>query len=271
VPQRSLFELSRHSSSDAPIEHPSPRRGFLGQLAGSVAALATGALASAPLSAEPARASRATLSSAEDRAPEHPGQIREPLIARGPWDMSWTERLTGRHRQVFDAPQIAEGTVLHQARVYLSGYREVYDASDSDLNAVLVIRHRAIPMILGDAIWERYDFIGKKITKLKDPTTGKPARRNPFLHAKEGDKYAMVWPDGGLDTLISRGVIVLGCNMAFTAFAGIIAKQAKREKEKDAILSELRQALIPGVTLMPSGIFAVIRAEEAGCHYIQST
>ena len=65
-------------------------------------------------------------------------------------------------------------------------------------------------MVLGDAVWAHYDFIGKKITKLKDPTTGEWARRNPFLNAKAGDKHALIWPDGGLDSLIGRGAIVLG-------------------------------------------------------------
>jgi hypothetical protein len=50
----------------------------------------------------------------------------------------------------------------------------------------------AIPMVLGDAAWDRYAWIGKKFTKLKDPTTGEWARHNPFLKAKESDKYTLV-------------------------------------------------------------------------------
>ena len=35
--------------------------------------------------------------------------------------------------------------------------------------------------------------------------------------------------------------------------------------------AEARAAVLPFVTLMPSGIFAVMRAQEAGCQYIRST
>ena len=32
------------------------------------------------------------------------------------FEMSWVDRVTGQYRQVFDAPEVAEGTVFHQAR-----------------------------------------------------------------------------------------------------------------------------------------------------------
>jgi hypothetical protein len=123
-------------------------------------------------------------------------------------------------------------------------------------------------MVLDDPIWARYDFIGKD-AKLKDPSTGKDAQRNPFLRSGKDDPDAYVWPDGGLDALMGRGAIVLACNMALMGFAGIIAKRTKQQV--DAVREELRHGLVPGVTLMPSGIFAVTRAEEAGCHYIRAT
>ncbi len=194
-----------------------------------------------------------------------------PGAAHHEWDLSWTERLGSgaTHKQVFDAPEIADGTVLHQARMFFVNYKEVYNASESDLRAVLVIRHHGIPMVLGDEVWAHYPFIGKKITKLKDPTTGDWTRRNPFLHAKAGDSHALVWPDGGLDSLIGRGAIVLACNLAFNGFATRIADRTKQRKE--TVQDELKAALVPGVTLVPSGIFGVIRAEQGGCAYIRAT
>jgi hypothetical protein len=124
-------------------------------------------------------------------------------------------------------------------------------------------------MVLGDAVWAHYPFIGKKITKLKDPTTGEWAQRNPFLNAKENDKYALIWKDGGLDDLIKRGAMVLACNLAFGGFAGIVADRTKQKK--DDVHAEFQAALVPGVTLVPSGIFGVIRAEQGGCAYIRAT
>ncbi len=111
-------------------------------------------------------------------------------------------------------------------------------------------------------------FIGRK-TKLKDPTTNEWALRNPFLNAKKDDKYSLIWPDGGLDTLIGRGAIVLGCNMALGGFAQQTAKKTKQSS--DDVKKEFTDNLVPGVTLVPSGIFGVIRAEQAGCSYIRAT
>jgi hypothetical protein len=224
------------------------RRQFIGQLVGSAAALATTACAS--------------LAPAQAVAPT-------PKPADPKWDLSWTDRLaTGVHRQVFDAPEIAEGTVLDQARMFYVNYKEVYNTTDADLRAVLVVRHVAIPMVLGDAVWDHYPFIAKQ-AKLKDPTTNESARRNPFINAKESDKYALIWPDGGLDALMARGAIVLACNMAFTGFAARIAVRTKQPK--DTVHQEFTAALLPGVTLVPSGIFGVIRAEQGGCAYIRAT
>lgn len=247
-------------ASDPSVPSPTPpRRGFLGQLLGGAAALVAGGLAGAPLRAQAESGHALPAAAPRDTEP------RGPHTA---WDMSWLDRITTGHREVFDAPEIAEGTVFNQARSYLAGFHEVYGTRDADLNAVLVVRHKGIPMVLDDPIWARYDFIGKD-AKLKDPTTGGDAGRNPFLRPRPDDAHAYVWADGGLDTLIGRGAIVLACNMALMGFAGIIAKRTKQPE--DAVRDELKHGLVPGVTLMPSGIFAVTRAEEAGCHYIRAT
>lgn len=251
--------------------HPSPRRGFLGQLLGGAAAAAAGALAGAPLAAQSAARRASDDSTRADTLPPCPsprqgGSFPQP---RGGWDMSWTEKVTGRHRQVFDAPEVAEGTILHQARMFLAGYDEVYGAKGADVNAVLVFRHRAVPMVLSDAIWAKYDILAQRAGKLKDPTTGKSARRNPFLGAKPGDRYALVWPDGGLDSLIAKGAVALACNVALMGLAGVIAQHTKQKQE--AVADELKEGLVPGVTRMPSGVFAVTRAEEAGCNYMRAT
>jgi hypothetical protein len=242
------------------------RRRFLGQLAASAAVLGAVPYARAGAATE-------SMVSLDPREAESVASIAHAAthndVPDPTWDLSWTERLTGEHRHVFDGPQLSDGMVLHHARLFYVQFGEVYKLTDADLRAVIVIRHHAIPMAVGDAVWERYDFIGKKMTKLKDPTTGEWARRNPFLNAKQGDKYSLVWPDGGLDALIKRGAIVLACNMAFGRLIGQIAKQTKQQDE--AVRAELTANLVPGVTLVPSGIFGVIRAEEGGCHYIRAT
>jgi len=185
------------------------------------------------------------------------------------WDMTWVERVTGTYRMVFDAPEIAEGTVLHQARVYRSGYSEVHGTKDADTTAVLVIRHAAIPIVANDRLWDELE-LGKKF-KVKDAETGKDARRNPFLNANvpRGAKHALIWPDGGLDTLIERGSIALACNLALFRLVSMIAKHDRIENQ--AARQKALGNLVPGVIVQPSGIFAVARAEAAGCDYIRAT
>lgn len=243
------------SNTEHPVTH---RRGFIARVIAGTAGLAGGG----------ALLSRAAAQGAPRAGPVSRAMpIEMELEAREPWDDSWVRRLKGRHRQVFDAPEMANGTVLHQARTYMKGYEVVYGAKDSDMSPVLVIRHAAVPMVLGDELWDRYDF-GRE-DKLKDPTTGRRTKRNPFMNVKSGDRYSIVWPDGGLDTLIARGATVLACNLALTGVAGMIAQKEKLERDKAR--ERLLANLVPGVIIMPSGIFAVARAQEAGCHYIRAT
>jgi hypothetical protein len=197
-----------------PISPATARRGFLGRLAGAAAALSGGGLLAREAGAQAAQAA-----------------VQAPTSAA--WDMSWVERVTGAHRQVFDAPEIADGTALHQARSWMAGYAEVYGAKDADMSAVIVVRHAAIPMVLDDAFWARYEVAkqlanpeeGEKVV-LKDPASGELPRRNPFLSAnvQPKDRYALIWPDGGLDALIGRGAIVLACNLALRRAVSMAAR-----------------------------------------------
>jgi hypothetical protein len=237
------------------------RRGFLGDLVTGSAALGiTSGLGPARWATEsPEEPEIITLA----RQWESDVEQDKPV-----WDMSWVERIAGDRRQVFDGPEIAEGTVLHQARTFMQGYIDVYGAKDPDLSAVIVIRHAAIPIAVNDLLWNELE-LGKEF-KLKDPESGKPARRNPFLNANapSGAKYAMLWPDGGLDTLIKRGAIALCCNLALFRIVSLIMKREKLEAQPAR--AKAIANLVPGVINQPSGIFAVARAQQAGCHYIQS-
>ena len=74
--------------------------------------------------------------------------------------------------------------------------------SDRDVSAVLVIRHAAVPMVMNDTLWA--DGFLAEGTELKDPVTGEPTKRNPFVNIPAGAQHALTWPDGALDTLIQR-------------------------------------------------------------------
>lgn len=219
------------------------RRAFLRK----ASILAVGGVAASPFAAQ---------------AAERPLPGAESLGAvQGTWDMSWTERVTGRHRMCFDAHEISEGVCLHQARSFLAGYNTVYGLGDADVSAVLVIRHSAVPMVMNDSLWA--DGWLAERTELKDPVTGEPAKKNPFINIPAGAQHALTWPDGALDTLISRGVIVLACDLALNNFAGMIARHRNipRTDGRDLVM----QNLIPGIYKMPTGVFATCHAQQLGC------
>ena len=187
---------------------------------------------------------------------------------QGGWDMSWVDRVQrAKHRQVFDAPGMAEGMALTNAVVWLNGYSEVYKTIDADMAVVLVFRHKGLPVALNDDMWAQLKLGDDD--KLKDPTTGEPTKRNPFVNLKAGDKNLMTFPDGGVDSLIARGAIVLCCNLALMRHAGALAKAEgiPREKAQQAMID----SVLPGVIRMPSGVFATSRAEEAGCLFMRSS
>ena len=195
--------------------------------------------------------------------------------------MSWVDRVVkAQHRHVFDAPDVADGLALNHASLFLRGYAEVYQTTDADMAAVVVFRHQGLPAVLNDDMWSRLK-LGER-AKVNDPVTKEFALRNPYLKIRPADPNAPAAPEGGaggggggnaplsgLDSLIARGVIVLCCNLALMQHAGRLAR-AESLPVEDA-RAVLIASLVPGVVRMPSGIFGVARAQEAGCHFVRST
>lgn len=224
------------------IRMPTARREFIGQMATATVALMSVACATTA-AGQVAGQGRASVV-----PPGPPG-----AAGKGEFDDTWTKRLTAKHRGVFDSPEIGDGLALFQARLLISGVREALGETDADTQAVVVLRHHAIPMVFEDALWAKYE-LGRE-TRLKNGRTNRFERTNPFRE--------------GIEELQQQGSIILGCNLAAMKFASRAASRTKQEV--DVVRQEFRASLLPGVLLMPSGIYAVHRAQEAGCTYIRST
>lgn len=238
------------------------RRDFLRQssllVAGSLAVGATGLPAATRADRGPNADSRPNR---RDAVPEAADMLDAQAQT---WDMSWVDRVTGKYRMVFDAPEIAGGVVLHQARSFIAGHATTTTTPEKDITAIMTIRHSAVPMLMGDELWSDGKF--GETGELKDPETGEPTKRNPFINVAPGSKHALTWPDGALDTLISRGVIVLACDLALNNFTGVIAQRRgiPRQDARDLVTKHL----IKGVYRMPSGIFATSHAQALGCGFM---
>jgi hypothetical protein len=218
-----------------------PRRDFLGWF-GASALVAAGA----PLAAlEP---------------PERPRRPDQPVDDT--WDVTWVDRITGKYRAVFDSPDLSEGAALWRALMWRKQYKEIYGTEQTEMTPVLVIRHGAISMAMDDGYWGQFR-IGKE-EKVRNYTTKKWEIVNPFRTTQPGipEQYAA----DNLEGLMASGGIVLACNLAFQQVVWNYRNEEKLSRE--AATARAREHLIPGIILQPSGVFATLRAQEAGCGYI---
>ena len=214
------------------------RRDFLSQLGLAAAALA--------------------MDAAELRAESAPQQSN--------WDTSWLDRLAkARYRVVFNASVIDDGGVFSYASTFFDHFHEAHGTSDAQTRPVIVFRRLGTVMALNDMLWEKY-AIGED-RKVNDPATHAPAKRNVFWKAApdaspdaSGDK---------IETLHKRGMISLVCNIAAMNVGYSLAQKSGRDVEE--VRREVKANLVPGAILVPSGIYALIRAQNAGCAYMQGT
>jgi hypothetical protein len=167
----------------------------------------------------------------------------------------WLEKLHGKYRQLFDVFGVDDGFGLAYAATFLNT-----QGPKPDAGAVVVLRHAGFPLALGDAAWAKYK-IGAALN-VKDPATNAPAVRNPFLRPKPG---LLLTDDMAIDKLMARGVIFGACNVALHVLSGKLAGQAGVTAE--VALKDWTAALIPGITVLASGVWAVNRAQVAGCTY----
>lgn len=214
------------------------RRRFLERLGGTGAALALSACATTTV------------------APAH-------AASGGAWDVSWVDRIRrARHRAVFDETQ--GETALMLAARYLENVAAVYGVGTPDVIAVLNLRVRAVHVALNHAIWQKYP-IGED-AHVKDAVTGAPARRNVNYAPEPGasEAYAAMT----LERLHGRGTLVLVCDFALGHLATRLATTVGMTS--DAVHGDLRGGLVPGAVTVPSGLFGLGEAQNAGCAFVPS-
>ena len=181
------------------------------------------------------------------------------------WNMGWVDGVKGKYRAVFDSPEVSEVAGLFRACLWRDQHKEVYGTAREEMSPVLVIRHTAIPLAMNDAYWARF-AVGKE-QKLKDEATKKWSVRNPIRVSAPGTPAP--WSDYNLESFMAQGGTVLACNLAFRQ---VVSRFRRAEKlDRAAAEERAKEHLIPGIVLQPSGIFAVLRAQELGCAYIMAS
>ena len=168
---------------------------------------------------------------------------------------NWLKGLKGKYRQVFDAHEPNDGFGLAYAHTFLAT-----QGPNPDAGAVVVLRHAGFVLALGDDAWSKYK-IGQTLNVV-DPATKAHAVRNPFFRPSPG---VLLADDMAIDRLLARGVLFGACNVALNVLSGKFAGNAG--VTADVALKEWTAAVIPGVVIIPSGVWGVNRAQMVGCTY----
>lgn len=217
---------------DKPSTH---RRSFLGRLA-------AGALAVSGLTAGSRR------------------RLNGVSLAEEPGPDDWLAGVNGTHRQFFDATSVNDGFPFAFALVFMNTIGATYSAPDKDINAIVGLRHSAIPLAFNNDIWAKYKL--GEMLKIQDPVTKAPAVRNPYAYAKEGE---LRMAGMAFEKLQERGVIFTCCDVALTGLSANAARQAGLPAE--GAKQEWLAGMFKGVHVVPSGVLAVNRAQKKGCTY----
>jgi hypothetical protein len=174
---------------------------------------------------------------------------------------AWFKKIKGSHRVVFDAAEPNNAFSI----IWTWGFYATNNQSgspDSDITAVCVFRHNAIPFALEDGLWSKYKL--GEFFQVADNRTQKPAIRNPYYNATDGD-----FPINGVDgikRMQERGAMFCACNLALAVYSGMIAK--KMGLDPEAVRKEWVAGVLPGIQIVPAGIWALERAQEKDCAYI---
>jgi intracellular sulfur oxidation DsrE/DsrF family protein len=221
------------------------RRGFLGSIATGAAAVGL-----------------ATFTSPLQQLHASPGT---PLTnPDDPAEMVF-KNLKGKHRIVFDVPEAKGIFPFAWPRVFLLTNMATGTA-EKDNNVVVILRHDAIPYAFEDRLWAKYNF--GEMFKLDDVTAaGKRATRNALWKPAKGTfkipGFGVI--DIGINELQDSGVQFVVCNAAMTVFSAAAADSMKMKAED--VYNDWKSGLLPGVTPVPSGVWAVGRAQENKCAY----
>jgi hypothetical protein len=172
------------------------------------------------------------------------------MLKPAAWDDSWTNRL-GKYRTVFDTSELEQEPGAYQVIPIMDNYKEALNATDADMGFVLVIRHAAMALAVKDAMWDKYN-LGADM-KQQDRQANGPYKRNPLTST--------------IADCQKRGVVILGCNVAMNGFANRTARKVGGDAK--AIRNELFDNLHDGMIMQPTGLYALARAQNAGCGYMK--
>jgi hypothetical protein len=159
---------------------------------------------------------------------------------------------------------------VFRATIWQQQYAAALGIAPRDISSVVVLRHNGIALAMQQKFWDEYE-IGRTKNVIH-PATQKVTTRNPALlsSSRPGDEAPPQFDNFALDKFLSKGGVALGCSMAMDLIC-VKMVAAKDKISEDAARKKALSMLVPGVIMQPSGIFAAIRAQEAGCAYVRAS
>ncbi|MFL5741874.1 MAG: twin-arginine translocation signal domain-containing protein [Flavisolibacter sp.] len=218
------------------------RRSFIGTLATGAAAMSLGSLA-APLQS----AAREKVHFQNDDDPD-----------------AWFNKLKGKHKIVYDVVEPKGMFPFAWSRIFLMT-NQMTGTPEKDNNVVVILRHNAIPYALDNSIWSKYKL--GEIFKINDDVTKASAVRNVYWKPAPGDFQVPGIGNVsiGINELQDSGVMFCACNMALTVYSAVAAQMMGLNAAD--VKKEWMAAVLPGIQVVPAGVWAVGRAQEHGCAY----
>lgn len=215
------------------------RRTFLKQVATSAAVLGAGVLA-APFQPASAENYASGVSEADE----------------------WFKQVKGKHRILFDVSAPNGSAPFAWPRVFMLTNAKT-GTPENECGIVVVLRHNAVPYAMNHALWEKYKF--GELFKINDEVSKAPAIKNPFWEPHAAHIPGVGEVHIGINDLQASGVMFCVCDMALTVHSAGVAKSTNQDEA--TVKKEWLAGILPGVMVVPSGIWAVGRAQEHGCAY----
>jgi len=219
------------------------RRGFIGSLAAGAATLGIANLA-APLQGFAGK-------------PTPVGNMADP-------DVWMSQVKSKKHKIVYDSPHPNGIFAFAWPRVFLLT-NAATGTPEKDCGVVVVLRHDSIPFAMEDRLWEKYKF--GETFKVND-AAGKPVTKNGFWKPASGTYsvpgFGVI--QIGIDELQASGVMFCVCDAALTVYSAAVAQGMGKDAAE--VKKDWVSGILPGIQIVPSGVWALGRAQENGCGYI---
>lgn len=173
----------------------------------------------------------------------------------------WFDGIKGKHKIVYDGSQPHNTLPIVWNWAFYESNNST-GAPDSEITAMTVLRHSGIAFAFNSDLWNKFNL--GTVFNFNDNATGKPSLRNTVYDPKPGDMPLP--PIQGIKQLQERGAMFCVCDLATRVYSSSIA--SGMGLKADDVYNEMVAGILPGIELVPSGVWALGRAQQKGCGYI---